>query len=95
MTTQFAPGPWTTEHDGHGGMYVGGRENVQIGFVSNNRQQEANARLIAAAPELAISNKWLLSTLRAVLAGNPVRDADEAISFAESTLAKATGSSAS
>ena len=52
QTPQHTPGPWLTGHDGHGGMYVEDSQQRQVGFVSARRDQESNASLIAAAPEL-------------------------------------------
>lgn len=74
MSAGHTPGPWETSHDGHGGIYVGDKNGRQVGFVSLRSEQEANARLIAAAPEL-------LEALRDLLA-----DYDGSIEPGESAL---------
>lgn len=55
----IAPTPWTTEHDGHGGICLNDAEGRQIGFVSLRPDQDAHAALLKAAPEM-------LKCLRAV-----------------------------
>jgi hypothetical protein len=51
MAGKHTPGPWTHGHDGHGAFSIetDDCDGVQICYVRN----EANARLIATAPELA------------------------------------------
>ncbi|MNK69791.1 hypothetical protein D3C87_891880 [compost metagenome] len=60
MTTKFTPGPWFTQRSGFSTVYVEAR--IEGGMLqevaacgpteAGQDQQEANARLIAAAPEL-------------------------------------------
>ena len=60
MTTQHTPGPWHTTRDGFSTVYVEAR--IGGGWIQEvaacgptekgSDQQEANARLISAAPEL-------------------------------------------
>src|SRR5690606_10746228 len=52
---------------------------------------EADARLIAAAPDLLSSHGRLLANFRLLLAGKPVRDVAEMYAEAEAAIAKATG----
>jgi predicted aconitase len=46
---EITKGEWESSHDGHGGIYIGDHNGRQIGFVSARREQEANAKLLAAA----------------------------------------------
>ena len=57
--TKHTPGPWVIRYDGHGGISVL-TENYQIGYVSSEPRQEADAHLIAAAPELLAAAKEFL-----------------------------------
>lgn len=58
MEAKFTPGPWFTSRP-HGTIYIEARlrgttlqEVAAVGPTETANQQEANARLIAAAPEL-------------------------------------------
>lgn len=58
MEAKFTPGPWFTSRP-HGTIYIEARlrgttlqEVASVGPTETANQQEANARLIAAAPEL-------------------------------------------
>jgi hypothetical protein len=82
---------WASEHDGHGGIYIGDAEGRQVGFVSRHPDQEANARLIAAAPELLEALKEVART-EMFLPDHPQRFA--AYKNARDAIAKATGSAA-
>ena len=72
MQSSFTPGPWRTKREGFSTVYVEAR--IDGGLIqevaacgpteAGLEQQEANARLIAAAPEL-------LEALQAVLRSFP------------------------
>lgn len=57
MTGQWTPGPWFADPDGRPGMewnwHVCTSEDDRICFMSNGPNSEANATLIAAAPDMA------------------------------------------
>ena len=93
------PGPWTVEidrwHYDTASTVVAGAERqtfpfrellVQVGGTDVGRQ-EANARLIAAAPELLEAIEWLLNAL-------PSATAHPAIKAARAAMAKAKGGAA-
>lgn len=78
------------------GWYVAdcamGETETDDGYTRMSRAERlANARLIAAAPDLLSSNERLLNNFKAAIAGRPVRDADETIAQAQTAIAKATG----
>lgn len=59
MSTEHTPGPWRTHRPHHGTIYIDApigngmlQEVAAIGPTEGAGQQEANARLIVAAPEL-------------------------------------------
>jgi hypothetical protein len=63
MSTQHTPGPWETDHKDHDSPYQNIKINAGFKTVCTiwiddapehifNSEQEANARLIAAAPDL-------------------------------------------
>jgi hypothetical protein len=54
--------------------------------VADCGDNEENAKLCAAAPELAETLKWLLDRYQLTLAGKPVKDADEVIDTARNLL---------
>lgn len=71
--------------------YVFGATNPMMSHFSPAQQMPANARLVAAAPDLLSATERLLSNFRGLLARTPVRDAAETIAEAEAAIAKATG----
>ena len=100
MDVKHTPGPWTYEGDHTHRQYnirVLGRDAQHICTVNNlpphvlaNREQstaEANARLIAAAPDLLVALKCIADAL------SPPRNAEEAaaIAAALAAIAKAKG----
>ncbi|WP_051595223.1 hypothetical protein [Dyella jiangningensis] len=95
------PGPWIDVHrlsgsENHRGYRIASKpSNFYLAEVmpidSDGIEGGANARLIAAAPDLLSSNERLLNNFRLLLAGKPVRDAAETIAEAEHAIAKATG----
>jgi hypothetical protein len=74
MTTKHTPGPWTIEPHGATTALYADRDDGSHGFRGINLRHglrlmnlddgdsnfEANARLIAAAPELLEALKWIL-----------------------------------
>lgn len=93
MNTKHTPGPWSLHKRGPAERY-----EVQHGIPGNGSpicvtfcgsQQEANARLIAAAPELLDAlKKTRAALLCADAAGIPV---DEELAQLDAAIAKATG----
>jgi hypothetical protein len=92
MSTQHTPGPWGTDHKDHDSPY----QNIKIKAGSKtvctiwiddapdhafNSEQEANARLIAAAPDL-------LEALQNLVNGNGFAPS-ESLEKARAALAKA------
>lgn len=98
------PGPWEASDDailcGDPDMAIGSvfpcdREKTTYGSgFTYGEVTKANARLIAAAPELLSSHGRLLANFRLLLAGKPVRDVAEMYAEAEAAIAKATGEAA-
>ena len=91
---KWTPGPWDAMANG----WIEASDGDPVCMIndaglpnSTFSEDFHNARLIAAAPELYDGNEWLIKTLSYVLAGKPVRDADEAIYFAKKVQAKARG----
>lgn len=58
------PGPWQVPDDNHVGVY-GGDEQTLIATVARTPDRIANARLIAAAPELLAALKLALPIIEA------------------------------
>ena len=56
-SAKHTPGPWTTETDS---CMVRNAQKVAVAFTSNLQNADANARLIAAAPDLLAALKGLL-----------------------------------
>lgn len=64
--TKHTPGPWTVEHDGPSLAFVtakaetitGAKWGIVCSVTSDFEHGEANARLIAAAPELLEALEW-------------------------------------
>lgn len=67
MSTKFTPGPWHVQRGNSSNPMVG-TDEVSIAEVLDDvhpdtEQQEANARLIAAAPELLAACQMLLARI--------------------------------
>lgn len=90
MTSKHTPGPWSYQEWGRLILDSGqGSSRLQVATVAlNTRRDEgtANARLIAAAPELLAAALLIVETIE----GGPTRPAD-AISAIRAAIAKATG----
>lgn len=94
MTTKFTPGGWSYGHTPHGAIHVYDKRGTQVAYVVGRKGQEANARLISAAPEL-------LAALQDMLSGwKYIREShgdlygvgwDRAQDNAEDAIRKATG----
>ena len=86
---QHTKGPWHTKRDGFSTVYIEARigggwiqEVAACGPAAEGKdQQEANARLIAAAPDLLIACRQALYALKG-------REHDQ---FLRDAIAKATG----
>ncbi|OZI26934.1 hypothetical protein CAL26_04995 [Bordetella genomosp. 9] len=72
--------------DGHGGICIDDADGRQVGFVSLRKEQEPNARLIAAAPELLEALEELLWRAECELS-DPTTEVDNA----RAAIAKAIG----
>jgi hypothetical protein len=87
----FTPGPWWTEIDN---VFAGATDNsVYVadcapmgGPVDGRPEQIANARLIAAAPDLLAALQGLLTNTLS----NQAPDGQEAVRAARAAIAKAT-----
>jgi len=96
MSTQHTPGPWTLKPHGviAGGKTIqlpGGEAQQQVAMacILDDGDQEANARLIAAAPEmLKALRRAVLALAFAAESSKAMQDDYEAVSAA---IAKATG----
>lgn len=93
MQTKFTPGPWHTKREGFSTVYVEARigggmiqEVAACGpTAEGSEQQEANARLISAAPELLESLDFCARVLNELRMEGPALDA------ARAAIYKATG----
>ena len=107
--SKHTPGPWAVEHPyGEPGIYVTGA-NPRLSnplickLVDQARTPEgaANARLIAAAPELLVALKAIKASLNQPVQHTGIRngascdilrgDARTAVEFASAAIAKAEG----
>ena len=89
---KWTPGPWEVHGYAHvGDFYIHGANKIcdvvnPSGFYRSPKETEANARLIAAAPELLEGLKGMLEWGRRVKVSNPgpeIRNAIAAIAKAE------------
>lgn len=95
--TIFTPGPWEfnegmIEFEGdalHAIAMVRGWGWLQK-LPNGYEIQCANGKLIAAAPELFEAVEWQNTVIRSLLAGTPIRDADECLAFADKLMKKIT-----
>jgi hypothetical protein len=94
--TKHTPGPWKASYDRYerkhsfvgDGMWFG-----KISWTVTSDRNEADARLIAAAPELLEALKLFVRAEKMARDGNPPQDADELIKLGDSAIAKAEGRS--
>lgn len=93
MTTQtHTPGPWTFDRLGGGwGCIIRNgapaKDTFRIAELAESPQIEANARLIAAAPDLLAALQDLMEFWDA---GTPVHPGAEVVSQAREAISKAT-----
>lgn len=96
MTTKHTPGPWEVQPDqrsqGEALAIVGGSSLIiartpKATLDMHRRVDEANARLIAAAPELLEA----LRAINQVLGGSQPIDIPGALMIARAAIAKAEG----
>ena len=103
MDAKHTPGPWWTKREGFSTVYVEAR--IEGGWIqevaacgpteAGQEQQEANARLIAAAPELLEALKEIADYWNRGRNDMAMHDACwHAIHTAEEAIAKATGEQA-
>ena len=93
--TKHTPGPWRTKREGFSTVYVEARidggliqEVAACGPTEAGRdQQEANARLIAAAPELLEALRGIMKLDEDLCSEGSI----EALDKARAAIAKATG----
>lgn len=102
MGEKHTPGPWEIHRTSHLNIYIGhshDRPNRTPGylaevrrFTTDHEQVEANARLIAAAPELLDALKALEEAARQVQCGEMDKQSiDVERRKARAAIAKATG----
>lgn len=90
---KFTPGPWTATKECELIYVLGGPNDTQIiceiGSVAEHSSpdQEANARLISAAPELLV---WVIELLNQVKRDNPDKMAG-IVEHVEKLISRATG----
>lgn len=113
MSTQHTPGPWSFRETGEGHKYAKEWREINPGIVGpasyttnkwgepeetiGVRITEANARLIAAAPDLLAELKAITEIIEAAKDSNDGIEALEAFSCnrAHAAIAKATGCASS
>ena len=93
--TQHTPGPWTCRIDDEGfnvfqdaPKHPGNGDHIMC--IAGNDESEANARLIAAAPELLEALKSMHGILKVAAEGSKNGLHIHAIAMAETAIAKAT-----
>lgn len=94
METKWTPGPWVKDRldqlrapDGRQvGVWGAG-----MAWVSRDDEAEANAKLIAAAPDLYSALERLQRNFALLLSGKPVRDVAETEAEVNAALRKAHG----
>lgn len=93
MTIKHTSGPWRYEpgRDGRPPYVIRGTEGGFVVVGMTAERQEADARLIAAAPDLLLALERITSSYRSLLARRPVRDVDETLAEVDAALAKARG----
>ncbi len=96
--TRHTPGPW--QHiggDGRKERWIGDKDAVTLCVVESARYRydpdelEANARLIAAAPEMLEALKWCVETFDGLAAVYPSLDNERGFARAKAVIKKAKG----
>ena len=93
-THKFTPGPWTAPGVFHGNLVYGSGSIVAdvVTSAPDPGEREANATLIAAAPDMLDCLRELISTCHGDPLNKAARDAKNAALYrAASAVAKATG----
>jgi hypothetical protein len=103
MTTQYTPGPWSIDWDARAAGYpINAAQPKRIGTnricstrpvdrsTESYTEAEANARLIAAAPDLLAALQWCVKCWETGAWQNEDGESPD-ISQVESAIAKATG----
>jgi hypothetical protein len=97
MTTKHTPGPWTDDgHDGRDSLIIHSQwgEVARVGANGDTSQRDANARLIAAAPELLAALKRAeeeLNRMQSCLTGRDQEIGWQECLSARAAISKATG----
>ena len=102
MTRKHTPGPWTTDEREHNDPYqhvriLGGSRAIAELWIDDapvpeyNAEQYANARLIAAAPELLEALQILLDCVTDIREINMEDYCPNSLLLARAAIAKATG----
>lgn len=100
MMSKHTPGPWAMPDSGQGriskvganGGWDGLIATADCGDYARSREEGlANARLIAAAPNLLEALKTARSMLAICAGPIPSNDERDAIAWADAAIAKATG----
>ena len=98
MTAQHTPGPWRIAPDMHGignNLVAGVIDATGYAIANCGSSGNANARLIAAAPELLAALQWVVECFDGDPSDNPdwqYQDQSHAVDRAKLAIAKATGS---
>ena len=87
-TVKNTDGPWITRWDEEGGAFVTGGGTVIANMVGPAQNRKANARLIAAAPDLLDALKGMLD----ITVGD-IYSLDPAVNAARKAIAKSEGRS--
>ena len=98
--SDYTKGPWKygAELSSRTGEWLisfdAGNRGRGIGIAETrpgSGQEEANARLIAAAPELLEALEWVLGEYQVIFTDETGKTENEAIAFARAAIAKAKG----
>ena len=94
---KHTPGPWLVIERSDDWMTITDNPSMSVGFVDvwdfdyNEKRLEANANLIAAAPELLKHLEWAVSCLH--FDPDDLPEAAQKLNAALAAIAKATGQS--
>ena len=85
MKTQHTPGPWTVDN-----QYIHGPDGIRFLAVAGDGAGQANARLIASAPDLLAALYSIATDPSAIHSGANAHIGD----IARAAIARATGGNA-
>jgi hypothetical protein len=96
MSTQHTPGPWKFGSKADSKFYkrnISGADGYHVAAVSSRNEHEvdANARLIAAAPDLLEALELCQSNISSLLASAHPKVYGEWLTVVSAAIAKATG----